>query len=172
MSLAAIGADDWNTPGQSGGGPTNWSVGATNTLVTGGTYGFNVDQQQAGGSIDHVNTFGTSTPFNSTGGSTTTFTNATQIDPALGHAVVFIPASSPMHNAGVGGIVDIGANILYAYDSSGNLTGSKLWDSATGQFSSAFIGAIVAGLNDSDSLVDLKSRLHPNIIQADWPAGY
>lgn len=157
-------ADNWNE--SSGGGPSTWSVGATNTLVVGGTYGFTVDQQQGGGSIDHVNTYGTVTPFNSTGGSTTTFTNATTTDPNLGSCLAWIPDGTPMKTA------DIGANVLYEYDTNGSPTTVGLWNTSTGAFVKT--GASVTGLNDSagSSLFDIQDRLNINKNGCSFPSSY
>jgi len=168
-TLGAIAADNWNE--SAGGGSSTWSVGATNTLVVGGKYGFYVDQQLGGGSINKVNTFGTGIPFSSTGGSTTTFSNATTTNPNLGACKIFIPAGSPMKGAGISG-ADIGANVLYQYDSTGTLTTTPLWNSSTGAFLSQ--GAIVAGVNNvpGSSLFDVQNRLNVNQNGCPLPSGY
>jgi len=73
-----------------------------------------------------------------------------------GQCIAWIPKESPMKGAGRDGH-DIGANILYRYQD-GVLTGTPLWDPATGAFP---CGAIVAGINDgSPSCQNLHERLN------------
>jgi hypothetical protein len=86
-----------------------------------------------------------------------------------GQCLVWVPASSNMKGAGKNG-ADIGANVLYRYES-GTLTSQPLWDRTTGAFPR---GAIVPGLNDvpGDSLFDVHARLNVNRNGCAFPAGY
>jgi hypothetical protein len=79
---------------------------------------------------------------------------------------VFVATSSPMKGAGAGG-ADIGANVLYAY-SNGALGAEKLWNSTTDAWN--FIRATISGVNSTNSLSTVHSRLHPSC--ASWPSGY
>jgi hypothetical protein len=47
--------------------------------------------------------------------------------------VVYIPTGNELKGVGRGNN-DIGANIIYRYDENGNLTNTKLWNQATGEF--------------------------------------
>jgi hypothetical protein len=67
----------------------------------------------------------------------------TEVDPQLGGCLVTVPAGSPLRAAAPGG-AGVGANIVYRFDD-GQLTPTKLWDQATGQFP---CGATVPGVND------------------------
>ena len=89
------------------------------------------------------------------------------VDPALGSCRVFIPAASPMFGVGKGG-ANIGASILYATEG-GKLTTKKIWDSSTGQWSATLRGAVIAGVNDTNALSTLGTRLHAG---CSWPGGY
>ncbi|MGD9498150.1 MAG: right-handed parallel beta-helix repeat-containing protein [Armatimonadota bacterium] len=76
-----------------------------------------------------------------------------------GECIVYVPESSPLKGAGIGG-ADIGANVIYRYID-GELTDEPLWDPHTGQFPH---GALVAGISDiaGDSLFDVHTRLNVN----------
>jgi hypothetical protein len=80
--------------------------------------------------------------------------NSTEIDPQLGGCLVDVPDASSLKTSG------IGANIVFRFED-GQLTTTKLWDQATGQFP---CGAVVAGLNDASradvSCLSVGARLH------------
>ena len=152
-------------------GTTPYSISGTNNLMTGGTSatGFSV----AGGSgwsgtFDHNNAFGNAINFSIGGGVTST--NATTTNPNLGTCKIFIPDGTAMKGAGVSG-ADIGANVLYQYNSSGALTSTKLWNSSGVP---QFKGATVTGLNDvvGSSLFDVQDRLNIGQNGCSTPAGY
>lgn len=143
------------------------SVFGRNILVTGGQYsGFGIKQQQAWG-FDYTNAYGSVLNYNPE--NDPHFTHATQVNPAMGTCKVWIPANSPMKGAGKNG-EDIGANILYRYES-GVLTNQPLWDPVTGEFPH---GAIVPGVNDiaGQSAFDVHTRLNVNCNSCPFPAGY
>jgi hypothetical protein len=92
------------------------------------------------------NSFGNNSNYNPTSGGTITdangtstgvFTGNTSIDPKLGDALVCIPTNSPMHPSQRTDGLQIGASVLYRYESPtalqpGNLTTSKLWSRSKG----------------------------------------
>jgi hypothetical protein len=131
---------------------------SNNTLVanSAGT-GFDI-QQQASFALDYPNAYNNVTNFNPAA-THASITNERTLDPQLGTCRVFIPASSPMKGAGLGG-ADIGANVLYRYES-GVLTAMPLWDPVTSRFP---CGATAAGLNDTagNSCINVHERLNVN----------
>jgi hypothetical protein len=64
----------------------------------------------------------------------------TVMPPVLGACLVFLPADSPLKNKGAGN--DVGANVLYRYDETGQPTTTPLWTPAFP------CGVIIAGVND------------------------
>lgn len=95
----------------------------------------------------------------------TTYTN----DPNMGTCKVWVPATATGKGQGTGG-TDIGANILYRYQS-GVLTSVPLWDPVTGEFPH---GATVDGINNvaGKSLFDFHLRVNVNSGGCSFPAGY
>jgi uncharacterized protein YjbI with pentapeptide repeats len=133
------------------------TVAMENALITGAGTGFYVADQTEW-YVDHANAFVSRFPFSPA--ADPRYTNTSTLDPALGGCLVYIPASSPMRGAGVGG-ADIGANVVMRYQD-GVLGSERLWDAATGRFP---CGATVAGINDaatfpSASCVTAHQRLN------------
>jgi hypothetical protein len=134
-------------------------VGKNILSINNASTGINVSSTINTWSLDHTDSFGNFQNYSATtAGSCTNCTSALQNNPVLGQCLIAIPASSPMHNAGVGGTVDIGGNVVFQY-SGGVLTSTPLW-SVTNQFTGC--GAIVAGVNDiaGQSCSDVGVRLH------------
>ncbi len=119
--------------------------------------------------IVRTNSFGSAVL--DTGDAAAGATEQTEIDPELGGCTAWVPESSPMHGAGIGGR-DIGANVLYRLHD-GTSTDEPLWDPVTGAFTGC--GAEVPGVNDDATFpdaacVNVQARLH--VGTADCPLPY
>jgi hypothetical protein len=138
-----------------------------------GAFGVKIESPAAYGkvdwSIDHVWAYGFQTNF-SPPLREGRYTGAAERDPGFGPCRLWCPDGAACKGqASDGG--DLGATILYGYEN-GKLTGSPLWDPATGAFLGA--GASVAGLNDAagSSLFDVSKRLNVNQNGCRFPSGY
>ena len=112
------------------------------------------------GTVQYNNAYGNKTQF-VLAGSMTNANNST-LNPLLAGCQVYVPASSPMHGAGISGS-DIGAGMLYEHDLSGNVTTTKLWDSSFSPPRFIGQGGTIPGLNDvaGASLFDVFNRVGP-----------
>jgi hypothetical protein len=137
------------------------SMFSTNTLIVGSSsYVYDMSDTTTF-QFDYLNSFQN---FFGPNPSSPAPTHLSTINPQLGTCMVWIPDSSPMKFAGLGG-ADIGANILYQYhDGVIDPRHLPLWDPTTGQF--AGCGAVVAGVNESGhqygSCIDVQQRLNIN----------
>jgi hypothetical protein len=110
------------------------------------------------------------------GTSTGIFTGNTTVNPELGDALICIPTTSPMHASQRADGLQIGASILYRYDSpnalqAGNLTRQPLWSTSKGAGSNcpnsasgwypSWLRPCIAGVNDipGQSLYDIADRV-------------
>lgn len=121
--------------------------------------------------VNYIRSYGSNTPFSPF--PSASFTNTSTNDPVMGSCYAWIPATSNLKGAGLGG-ADIGANVLYAYQD-GVLTANKLWDTTNHTFVTGFKGATVAGVNDvaGSSLANIGARLHLGTANGcAYPAGY
>jgi hypothetical protein len=176
-----------NTSGNYGGGTGFIATTAGSTCGSGCTYsltgknllvvssastGFRVDPSITSWSLTNVNSYNNYVNYSATSsGQCANCSNQRSTNPQLGACSVFVPATSPMHGAGSGGL-DIGANALYQYVK-GSLTSTPLWLAASGyRFSGC--GATVAGVNDQagTSCFDVQKRLNVNANGCSLPANY
>ena len=100
----------------------------TNALIVAGgspSAGIQMNNQSSF-TVDYplVYGYGGSAFVNGGGGS---FTNTSTANPNMGSCRVYVPSGSAAYHSGSGG-VSRGAEILYQYDTSGNLTSTLLWD--------------------------------------------
>jgi parallel beta-helix repeat protein len=154
-------------------GSGNYSFTGTNILVSNSaSTGFRVDPSIQSWSLTKINSYNNRPNYSApSSGQCANCSNQRSTNPQLGACSVFVPATSPMHRAGSGG-VDIGANALYQYVK-GSLTSTPLWLAASGyRFSGC--GATVAGVNDQagTSCFDVQKRLNVNANGCSLPANY
>ncbi|HEX3034680.1 MAG TPA: hypothetical protein VHT73_06025, partial [Thermodesulfobacteriota bacterium] len=110
-------------------------------------------------SVDYINLYNNTTASNPvTSNAYGTITHKSTVDPRMNSCIVYVPATSPMKGAGLGG-VDIGANIIYRYQN-GEITTTKLWNQTTGSFP---CGATVAGLNDATTRTSIMDGACINV---------
>jgi parallel beta-helix repeat protein len=129
-----------------------------NSLVLDSGMGFSISNVGVNPwSVRNSNSYGNSMNYYPIS-SVSNYSNPLSQDPQIGQCKLWIPDNSTMKGAGMGG-ADIGANVLYAYES-GALTNKPLWDRNTGEF--LYAGAIVLGVNDVQgrSLFDIQQRLN------------
>lgn len=135
-----------------------------NVLALHGGVGVSVDGDP-GYSATHANVYGqvdpyfpSSEPFDDASGriQQSRMDAPTGVGRAVGDCLAYIPSTSNMAGAGLGG-KDIGANLVFRYES-GASTETKLWSPLDGGFP---CGAIVTGVNDEagSSCFDVHMRL-------------
>jgi hypothetical protein len=124
-------------------------------------------QQEGGWSISFSNAY--NNRLNYSPSTSPNLTDSKTVNPLLGPCKVWIPDGSSMRGAGRDG-TDIGANILYRYQSA-RLTLQPLWNPVTGALPS---GALVADINDlaGQSAFDVHRRLNVNTNGCSFPTGY
>lgn len=145
-----------------------YSFFSSNSLVSGNNSGngWYVTSAIQTWSINSPNSFKNTRNYNPSGSSR--WVAPKSLDPFLGTCKVWIPNTSSMKRAGVGG-KDIGANIVYRYQN-GILTNVRLWDPTTGAFPQ---GVLISGINTvaGKSLFDVHRRLNVNTNGCPFPTG-
>jgi hypothetical protein len=170
------GSEFWGLGGENPGGGTV-RTHITNSYVANVTGTGFLFSNQTAFSASYTATFGNATAY-FPAASNPNITNEIALgSQELGSCRVFVPDSATgLKGAGDGG-ADVGANILYAYiggvlqDGTGGAQTLKLWDTTDGSWIGGR-GATIAGVNDSDSLIDLHARLHSGCTGTAWPAAY